>query len=200
MQDPNYNITDGNGDLVGQVGTNSNGDILVEHSSGEQAVLSDSGLAVDAFSTGGLTIGGTLYDEDDNSPIDVSSTSSTTYSVAGTYDEIVLLSRRSAGLAFDEVQVNGDTGSNYENVRNDDSSTTADRWTPIPRLAYSGPTFITGGDGTRITISPTSSGTSTGQTVGGQNTSITPPINQITLSDSFDGSRDAFIRVYGRSI
>ena len=51
MQEPNYNITDGNGDLVGQVGTNSNGDILVEHSSGEQAVLSDSGLAVDALQT-----------------------------------------------------------------------------------------------------------------------------------------------------
>lgn len=51
MQEPNYNLTDGNGNVIAQLGTNTNGDFVVEHSSGDQAVFNDGGLQVPAINT-----------------------------------------------------------------------------------------------------------------------------------------------------
>ena len=51
MDEPNYQLTDANGNVIGEIGATSDGAVVVEHSSGEQAVLDGDGLEVPAVST-----------------------------------------------------------------------------------------------------------------------------------------------------
>lgn len=145
-----------------------------------------------------LVIGGTLYEEDDNSPKNVSVTSSTTYTVSGSYKEILIVPQKDV-IGFDQLQVNGDTGSNYAYVDNADTQTTgATEWAvPFATRVL----FYQLMDQRSNSIGlgcPLARGSQTGQTVGGDNLNVSGDITQFTFSDSGSNSRDFKARVYGR--
>lgn len=146
-----------------------------------------------------LVIGGTLYDEDDNSPLDVSGTSSTTYTVGQDFDEVIVIPDM-ANPGFDELQVNGDTGSNYDYVDNSDTQTTGQTEFSIPffgRMWY-----LTVRDvSDRVRIGVALAHSNTGITVGGQNSNLGGNgINSLDFSDSGGSNRTAKARIYGRSV
>ena len=154
----------------------------------------------DSLNTESLVIGGTLYEEDDNSPLDVSNESTHTYNVAGDYHEIIILNDPTIFTGFDRLQVNGYTDDDYAWIRNNDSRTSGEsEWEiPIPngrgylkirdianRLKFSAPPAD---DRTGLPIS----GRLSAGAVAGDG------INQFTLFDSEDQDRDERARVYGR--
>ena len=72
-------------------------------------------VAASSVSTESLVIGGRLFEQDDNSPINVSGVSSHTYQIAGDYSEVIILPDHTTfPESFDQVQVNGFTDSGYE--------------------------------------------------------------------------------------
>jgi len=149
--------------------------------------------------TDALVIGGTLYEEDDNSPIDVSGTSSTTFTPATVYDEVVLLSDP-AVTGFDQLQANGDTGANYDTITNDGNEITGQ--TQFPITTGNNRWYLTIRDiGNRVRIGVGLAGGTTGFTVQGQNNNLGGNgINQLMLSDSGGSNRTAKTRVFGREI
>lgn len=53
MDEPNYHLTDSNGNLIGTIGATSDGDVVVEHAnSGTQVTLDETGIQTPALSTG----------------------------------------------------------------------------------------------------------------------------------------------------
>jgi len=118
MQEPNYNLTDGNGNVIAQLGTNSTGDFVVEHSSGDQAVFNDDGLQVPAIDTGDIAINnlptgqteslvsfsieGSSYDKEAQFTSDVSTSAKTIYEIDDRSAEVTVFGK-----------VTGDGGSNF---------------------------------------------------------------------------------------
>lgn len=155
-------------------------------------------LDADSVSTGSLVIGGTLYEEDGNSPINASSTDSVTYSVSGTYDQLIILA--GSGEGFNQLRVNGDSGQNYDYLDNADNQTqSASEW-GIPRVFERDYLSIHDIRGSQIEISTPLASRKPGQTVAGDNTNVSGPITQFTLSDSGGANRDLTARVFGREI
>jgi len=150
--------------------------------------------------TGSLIIGGKYLEEDDNSPIDVSGTSSTTYSVAGDYPTVIVVPQVGAG--FDQLQVEGDSGSNYTSTSNADNQTTGQSQWPIPYqqgLEY----FILKDQAGKIRCGVSLADSSTRSMIGGVNgdgTIAGSNINQFTLFDSGGSNRSLTATVYGRKL
>lgn len=182
-----------------------NGDpVLTDPQNADEVVLrydrASGSWVLDSIQTGDLVIGGTLYIEDKNSPHTVSSVSSTTYTVSGTYDEIVVL-QNPANVGFNQIQVNGDTGPNYSYVDNSDTQTTGETEFAIPYGSWRRLLQIRNVEGNAaIRFAAVLSDKSTGQGVGGRNDEIGGSISQFTLKDSGGSNRSTTIRVYGRSI
>lgn len=145
--------------------------------------------------TESLVIGGTLYELDGT--ID-ETTSSTTYSVGGSYRDLVLVAGDATGV--DEMQVNGDTGANYDfNDQSDTETTGANQWT-IPRGSERAVLWLKAQGTARIRMGIVPVGSRTGKTVGGRNDNISGDIDQFTLKDSGGTNRDIKVRVYGRVV
>lgn len=154
----------------------------------------------DSVDTDDLVIGGTLYEEDANSPIDVSSTASTQYTVSGSYREVIIIPDRSE-LGFDQVQANGDTGSNYNYLDESDTQTTGQTEWDVPRAIewqYLNIWDERSGNSFRMAVPQGAS--ATGRTIRGDNTNLGGTINTITFSDSGGTTRNFKARVYGRVI
>jgi hypothetical protein len=153
----------------------------------------DTGISIES-----LVIGGTLYEEDDNSPIDVTNVSSTTFTLANSADDIIIIPEAGVGV-HEDLQVNGDTGSNYDNTDSSDSETTGESQFVIKRLRNRA--FVQISD-TRLgsvgfRAPPVASGPATN--IRGENSNISAPITQFTISDSSFTS-DIRARVYRRAM
>jgi hypothetical protein len=158
-------------------------------------------VSADTLEADSLTIGaGQLYEEDINSPINISSESSFTYNVGNTYDEIIIIPDPIETSLFDQLQVNGDTESNYRIVDNSDTRTTGLSQFTIPTPQSVTHYNIAGRQGSRIALATTLAADAPGQTIAGRNLNISPPIDQFTFSDSGSGNAAMRARVYGRSI
>jgi len=150
-----------------------------------------------ALSAESLVIGGTLYEEDANSPLSASNTSSTTYSVGGTYDHIIIIPQHD-NAGYNQMRVNGDAGSNYEYIDNGDAETTGATEWAIPRQATSPWIDIFDDRKQQIRWSSSLGASATGQSIAGQNGNVSGPISQVTFLDSDGSPRSLKARVFGR--
>jgi len=137
------------------------------------------------------------WEEDGNSPLQVTGESSATYSLADTYDYILLIASP-ANNGFDQIQVAGDTGTNYDFVDNSDTVTTGATEWPIPQ-AFVRESVIIRDTFANATISVTPANSNTGQTVYGENNTISS-VDQFTLKDSGGSTRDTTVKVYGLKV
>jgi len=191
----------------------SNGDLVIKDTNDNNILRWDSANAtwtfdnnaiegINSISTEELVIGGTLYEEDDNSPFTVSSQSSYTYTVANSYDEVIIISPAKSGGAFDELQINGDTGSNYSYVDNGDNQTTGATAFAVPSVGTRVSYIQLRDNGFNVRMGLEFMGSDTGQTVGGENGNVGGDgITQFTVSDSGGSSNDWIgVRVFGREM
>lgn len=148
-----------------------------------------------------IVIGGTLYEEDDNSPHSVAGVSSTTYTVANTFREVVILQSPNSGAGFNKLQVNGDSGANYDTVTNADTRTSgATEWS-IPYGSWRQRLVIrTPNSGNRMKFGAVLADAQTGTGIAGDNGNIGGTIDQFTLFDGGGATRTTKFRVYGRDI
>jgi hypothetical protein len=151
--------------------------------------------------TDSLIIGGTLYEEDDNSPFTFTGQVSGTYTVSGSYDVIVAIPYdMDSGGGPNELRVNGDSGSNYTYVDTADSQTAgASQWS-MPRPFNYERLVMQDELGDRITFGAQLTGSGTAVGFRGQNKNVSGPITQFTVLDSGGSSRDLKMRVYGRDL
>lgn len=147
----------------------------------------------DAVTTGSLTIGGKLFEQDSNSPLNKSG-SSVTYSVGGSYRHVVVIYQTDT-VPHDQLQVNGDTNSNYDEDNEDGTTTTGQTEWNInrPVIGFE----LIGDRSSAIRLINHRIG---GTVVVGTNTNITSPISQFSLIDSGSTSRTIKARVFGRDM
>ena len=156
-------------------------------------------LNSNSVSTGALAIGGTLYEEDDNSPIDVTNEASHTYSVAGDFHEIILIADPTL-IGFNELQVNGIT-SDYTGLSNGGAEATSlSEWAIPFDFQRSYLTMRDANNRIRFGCDLTDAVGSDTFIAGDAGANTGNTINQFTLSDSDSTARDSKVRVYGRSI
>jgi hypothetical protein len=168
----------------GQVGTQAN-----------PAEVWASEIDASEVTTESLVIGGTLYERDGS--IDVSSTESTTYTVNGEFKEVIFIADP-GNNGFDELQVNGDAGSNYDYVDSSDSSTTGQSEFIIQRPNRRRYLQIRD-NGSIVFATPQIRG-GTNNNWRGINTNLGGNgVNQFTLADT-GSSRSTTGEVYGRQI
>jgi hypothetical protein len=158
--------------------------------------LSDDGTSLDIEK---VVVGGTLYEEDDNSPLTASGTSSASVSLSKSYDQVILMSSFDV-VGYNELQVNGDTGSNYERVNLDGTSSSGVTEWGIPR-GNTRPFLQLFDVDSRIRISLPACAASASQLMSGENANLGGSgISTIRLSDSGGVARDAKVRIFGRDI
>jgi len=156
-------------------------------------------LTSNSVNTDGLIIGGTLYEEDDNSPIDVSGVSSTQFSLANPSQEVVVLPQRDND-GFNQLRVEGDTDTNYDYVTNADSATIGDTKWPIPRTHRISRLHLIGSRNNEIRLSIVFGSRNTGETIGAVNFGVNPPVSQFTFLDSGGSNQSLSARVYRREM
>jgi len=162
------------------------------------ADVDNSSVVTDSVSTDSLVIGGTLYEEDDNSPINVTNTSSVTFSLADSADGVLIIPQDDLSASFNQLQVNGDTGANYDYVDTSDAETQGKNQWDIPNLQRVSKLKLMGVRGNKINFGLSLTGSFTAETDRGENRNVTAPITQITLKDDGGVTRDAKARVYRR--
>ena len=203
-QEPRYRLVDSNGNVVGSLFQNGDGNVEIQDETGTGSVFGPNGIvtpAIDAesVSAGTLVIGGTLYEEDANSPDGVAAGAGDgdfTYTVAGDYNEIIIIPDRGR-TRYDGIRVNGDSGTNYRyhdraDVRTDDAT----QWDVTRGEFAHYYNIIEAADSGFLTLFVADSGPSSGNAVAGRNTQQSS-INSFTLLNS-DGDTEGFVRVYGR--
>jgi len=155
-------------------------------------------LDAGAITTEQLVIGGTLYEEDDNSPFTASNTSSAQYTVAGTYNDVILIPDRDQSAQPNQYQVNGDSGQNYTSTARDGTESTGNTEWGNARLG--GVSYIEFYEHfrDRLEIAVVSGAHGGDILVAGENQNVSGPINTITLKDNSGSSRSVQARVFGR--
>jgi len=212
---PYVEIDESNGDLVIRT-PNNNVDF------NDEALLNIASVAVDSLTTNNdasidfsnddltnigtasvasleaesLIIGGTLYEEDDNSPFDVSSSQEATYNVAGDYEQIILIPDPGI-VGHNQLRINGDDNENYDYLFNDDTQTSNQTEWEIPRPSGFEYLNISVKRGDNVRFATALQDRESGSTIAGRN-DAQDEINSVTLLD--DSSRDAKFRVFGRSM
>lgn len=224
-------VTATDGSAVGQIGTPQNRVNVYAHTIGDsnnpvdefyvenQYDVADQGQTInvdqigadtasqvtfnDPLSTESLVIGGTLYEEDDNSPFTVDDATTATYTIAGDFDEILIIPQRT-NVGFDEVQINGKTGDNYKIVDNSDSRSTGEtewllnnRTRRIRLISIA----LLPGNADQVGLSVSHVYSSDAATVfGSYDGDAITSLDSITVSESGGASRGLDARVYGRSM
>jgi hypothetical protein len=150
-----------------------------------------------SLSTDSLVIGGTLYELDGT--IDVAAQSSVTYNVSETFDQIVIIPDHQ-DPSFNQIQVNGDTGANYDVIDNADATTTGQNQWDIPKLEFVPYLKIWDRRDASLHLHAPLGQAVAGQTVAGENQNATGPISSITFKDDGAVNRDLTANVYGRSV
>jgi len=139
------------------------------------------------------------WEEDPNSPFTASNTTSKQFTLANDKDMVVLIPARQ-NIGHKGLQVNGDSGSNYDKVDNNDTvNTGSDRWTfpSFPR-SYTRITLIANFSRGAIGMNAEPAFAQSGDTVYGSNGNVRPPINSFTVIDS--SSRSVTYEAYGVNI
>jgi len=162
----------------------------------KDGVLTGPDINADSVDTGSLVIGGTLYEEDDNSPINVSGTSSTTYTLADSSVKVLIIPQDQSFM--DGIQINGDTSTNYSNTDTSDTKSTGDSKFRLGALHHWEHIVLSGEKGGRISYGGEYIDEFTGVNVRGHNDDISPPITQFTIRRGDGTNVDVKARVYRR--
>jgi hypothetical protein len=149
-----------------------------------------------------LVIGGTLYEEDDNSPFQPSSTSSATYTISGNYDEVIVIPERE-NVGFDQLRINGQSDGNYDYTTNADSQTSgATEWefgqtTAWMRMLSVGRTAAF--DFAGVNVDWVRSGTAL-TAYGRYDNGVITSLDSLTFTRSTSGNESMNARVFGRAM
>lgn len=135
-----------------------------------------------------------------------SGTTDVTYSMNTTYD-VVLVFVEATDTGSDvsnlSLQVNGDTGANYNHVAADGTKTTGSSHFPVVANMSGGSTARFGlllfGAHDGVTVEPLGNSANTNNTQDGANGTVTHPVSQFTIFRS-TGTVDYTVQVYGRDI
>lgn len=144
---------------------------------------------------------GGLWTEDGNSPFTASSVSSKQFTLASNWDRVLLLPAHD-NTGFDQLQVNGDTGTNYSIVKNGDgtdgslSEWQLGIWTD--RIDHIKLVANPAGSEVQLVVQPSTS--NTGVTVYGDNTAASPPISTFTVKDGGGSNRSVKLEAYGLNV
>ena len=157
-------------------------------------------LNSNSVSTESLVIGGSLYEEDDNSPFIASDTDSATYNIAGDYQEIIVLPDFES--FFDQIRTNGKTHEEYEYIDNGDQSTSSATQWDLNRFVFEIQWFQISQSATfdRHHLSVQWGTAETGVTVSGTHEVGDSSLDSFTLLDSGGTDRDISARVFGRDM
>lgn len=136
------------------------------------------------------------WEEDANSPLTSSNSTSATYTVSGDYDIYTLISDPS-NTGYFKLQLNGDTGDNYDWRADDGTKTTGVDHIQVPRCPTRGQILIVPSSN-EISTAHVVGGSYTGEGVGGTNDTVNSPLTSFTLSDS--SQRSTTVRVYGMNL
>jgi len=142
------------------------------------------------------------WSEDDNSPLIISSAQSGTITLAGQYDTVLVkIVEGSSSLvgAFD-LQINGDTGANYEYVTVGGTETTGASAIELAGdWGHSVGQVITmsGEWGAEWSCNTGVQRARSNRSLAGNNSSVTSPLDSITIKDDGSKSGSLTARVYG---
>ena len=153
----------------------------------------------ESVTTETLVIGGTLYEEDANSPLNASG-STVSYSISGSYDEVIILITPGGG-GHNAIRVNGDSGSNYDYVDNSDAQTTGQTEWQFGRIARDNRLFALRDAGSEIGLSADLAVARGNRTVAGSNGSEGGNgLNSIEFVDTGGSKRSIGARILGRTV
>jgi len=137
--------------------------------------------------------------EDDNSPLTISSAISGSITLSDTYEVVYLIQTEGSGNAgVYEMQVNGDTGTNYDYELNDGTETSGA--SAIPAGVWSqcvGNTFTLSGSWSGGWSLGVRQQSIANVAVSAQNSNITSPLTSITIQDDGGENASATFRVLG---
>lgn len=152
---------------------------------------------------------GGIWEEDGNSPVSISGKNSETVNLSGSYDLVMVSISQPENETTNEddleIQVNGDTGTNYD-VVNNDGSISADESSVSPLILDDGgePGYAI------IKICGRWKGKCVGEIIGGaiggayakgfNNTSVTSPLSSITVFTDAGNNFSADLEILGRDI
>jgi len=151
------------------------------------------------------------WEEDPNSPVsDASgSVSSIQVTLADTYDVVRVVAKGdySGDFANLQIQVNGDTGTNYNARDTDGGETRGVSFWPIATLTDTGPNTVVGSchisgrfqEQCAVCNVPGAARASSFPTQHGDNTNVTGPLDSVTVRYPF-GADSGVVEVYGRDI
>ena len=134
-QEPRYRLVDDEGNIVGSLYGKADGSVAIQETdsgSDREVTLAPDGtfsapsVETESVSTESLVIGGTLYEEDDNSPINESNVLSASINLNEPANEVIIIPQRDEVFGFEDIQVNGDTGTNYTNYDTSDTATSGE--------------------------------------------------------------------------
>lgn len=155
----------------------------------------------EAISTDQLTLGAGTWEEDDNSPLIINSETGDSISLAKNYD-IVKVLVVSSGAAVDvDMQVNGDTGSNYDFVLEDGTTgATGTEWPDILKadIAAGSTITLTGNNADAIGMQVESVNMfRSSRTSHGTNLNVSTPLDSIRLFSADSSTFSLTAHVYG---
>lgn len=143
------------------------------------------------------------WEEDANSPLSNTGSSSYTYTISGTYDKVEIFfdtSQLSQTLG-NELRVNGDSNANYEYLDNSDSQTTGSNQFDLGSgfgAIYKISLSEYGAQGVGVNVEHVNF--DTGALVYGANNDVSASLDSFTLLDSGSNNFDIEARVYGLSL
>jgi len=138
------------------------------------------------------------YTEDPNSPFEATQQPSVTVTLANPSNHVLVLSDPQK-VGHNQLQVNGDTGTNYDILRGDDSITTNLDSLNIIRGEHRASLVLRGLPGA-VHMSQTAADIETGEAVAGRNPNISGPVNQFTLFRDSSVPADLRLRVFALDI
>jgi len=187
--EPRYRLVDSGGTVVGSLYAESDGTLkLQEGTSGsdnEVSIATDGTFTAPTVSTGSLAFTpGAKWTEDANSPLFINGSTSGTITLDGEYDAVQLIMTGGTGnTEVLDMQINGDTGANYDYLDNGDNTTSgATAWEGVSISARSVGQIITlSGRFGEMTMGTSVHAFASGRTVGGRNTNVNSPLESITI-------------------
>jgi hypothetical protein len=176
--------------------------LIIDTINGNDVDFQQSDLSnIQSISTESLVIGGTLYEEDDNSPFVASNETPATYQLAEPSPDVILLPDRDNPCGHDQIRVNGFTSTDYDVVDNSDATSTGlGQWNLSNPFRDFQSLQINNLLGNTMRLSTQIMNAATGMTVGGIYSADASDVSQITIDRSDGNLSDSRLRVYRRDI
>jgi hypothetical protein len=174
----------------------SNGWVVIGHGDENNPVPEGN---YETLNTDSLVIGGSLYTLD--GVIDAGPVVENTYQMTSDAGEVILIPYRvPEGPSPNAIRINGDSGSNYDVIQNNDNISGNNTEWDVGRLSRSAFIHIYRDRDISTQISITGSDALTQQPIYGSNDSTTGPISQITTLETTDITKYHKARVYRRDM